>query len=258
MNDSVINIQNLYKSFGTSQVLKDINFYVRSGEMVSVIGRSGCGKTTMLRCINCTEMPDKGIITIKGESIALTGNESKKEREQIWRVNAENVRLKTGIVFQQLNLFPHLNVLENISLAPRIVKKYSKTDASDIAMEQIKKVGLEGFEKRSPDSLSGGQAQRVAIARALAMSPEVMLYDEPTSALDPELISEVLNVMRKLHDDGMTQIIVTHALNFAKSASDAIFYMEEGEIIEKSPPDMIFNNPKDERTAKYIKTIIDL
>lgn len=226
--------------------------------MVSIIGRSGCGKTTLLRCINCIEQLDKGTITIKGESLTLTGKESRKERENIWHHQADKIRLKTGIVFQQLNLFPHLTIIENIALAPRMVKKFSKAESESIANEQIKKVGLEGFEKRTPDSLSGGQAQRVAIARALAMDPEVMLYDEPTSALDPELITEVLSVMRKLHDDGMTQIIVTHALNFAKSASDAIFYMEDGEIIEKSPPDMIFKNAKDERTAKYIKTIIDL
>ena len=239
-------------------MLKDINFYVRSGEMVSIIGRSGCGKTTLLRCINCIEKPDRGTITIKGESLTLSGVESPKERSNIWQSQAEKIRLKTGMVFQHLNLFPHLTVLENIALAPRTVKKFSKVEATQIAREQLQKVGLEGFENRRPDSLSGGQAQRVAIARALAMSPEVMLYDEPTSALDPELISEVLQVMRKLHDDGMTQIIVTHALKFAQNASDAIFYMEDGEIIEKSPPDMIFNNPKDKRTEKYIKTIIDL
>lgn len=258
MNESVINIRNLYKSFDGEPVLKDINFYVRSGEMVSIIGRSGCGKTTMLRCINCIERPDKGSITIKGESLELTGVESPKERDNIWNNEAEKIRSKTGMVFQQLNLFPHLNVLQNISLAPLRVKKIEKDKAEMIAQQQLKKVGLEGFEKRRTDSLSGGQAQRVAIARALAMSPEVMLYDEPTSALDPELISEVLHVMRKLHEDGMTQIIVTHALNFAKNASDAIFYMEDGEIIEKSPPEMIFHNPKDERTAKYIKTILEL
>lgn len=258
MNESVINIKNLYKSFDKSLVLKDINFYVRSGELVSIIGRSGCGKTTMLRCINCIERPDKGNITIKGESLSLSGVESPKERNNIWNEQSEKIRAKTGMVFQNLNLFPHLNVLENITLAPINVKKINKDQAISIAQEQLEKVGLEGFEKRRTDSLSGGQAQRVAIARALAMSPEVMLYDEPTSALDPELISEVLTVMRKLHEDGMTQIIVTHALNFAKSASDAIFYMEDGEIIEKSPPEMIFHNPKDERTANYINKIMDL
>lgn len=270
MSDIILEIKQLSKSFDGHRILKDISLSVRKGELVSIIGRSGCGKTTLLRCINCLERFDSGYLRVDGIEIergnyttAQNGknnnkfhrlsNGKKHRLEEEYQEKAYQIRSHVGLLFQNLNLFPHLTVLENITIAPHIVRKEPKSSAIERAKELLEKVGLSGFEKRYPYQLSGGQAQRVAIARALAMNPELMLYDEPTSALDPELVSEVFKVMQNLHDEGMTQIIVTHEINFAKSASDFIVYLEEGEIVEIGKPDVLFSAPKDPRTEAYVR-----
>ncbi|MGQ9819841.1 MAG: amino acid ABC transporter ATP-binding protein [Candidatus Kapaibacteriales bacterium] len=259
----ILEIQNLNKSFGNNKVLDNINLAIGKGELVSIIGRSGCGKTTLLRCINCLEVFDSGIIRVNGIEIALNNGKSNfptesqiNERKKVpdwFYEKAHQIRLQVGLLFQNLNLFSHLTVLENIITAPMIVRKESKKIAIEKAKKLLEKVGLIGFEDRYPYQLSGGQSQRVAIARALAMNPQIMLYDEPTSALDPELVGEVLNVMKTLHNEGMTQIVVTHAINFARTASDYVVFMENGRIIEYGTPDQIFLNPKDPRTDAYVK-----
>jgi polar amino acid transport system ATP-binding protein len=281
-SEIMIDVQGLHKYFGDHHIIKGVSFQVRRGELISVIGRSGCGKTTLLRCLNCLELFDSGGIFIAGIALNRTysgksletdksrskkmlskmalpfmGFEKEKQLDEDFRIKAHTLRTRVGMLFQSLNLFPHLTVLENVSLAPIIVKNENKIDVHQNAKELLKKVGLEQFTERYPSQLSGGQAQRVAIARALSMSPQVMLYDEPTSALDPELVGEVLEVMKNLHDEGMTQVVVTHALGFAQNASDRVIYMEEGNIIEMATPDVIFKNPKDERTLKYINILKD-
>ena len=277
-SEQILSVENLHKYYGDNHILKGISFKANRGQLISIIGRSGCGKTTLLRCLNCLEILDSGTIDIAG--INLTRKESPEEnlkkvkvkrnsdsnplncvvQEELFGEDIRNkvrtLRMRVGMLFQDLNLFPNLTVLENISLSPIIVKKFEKNIANEESMKLLEKVGMEKYIKRYPYQLSGGQAQRVAIARALAMSPDVMLYDEPTSALDPELINEVVNVMRNLHDEGMTQIIVTHTLNFAKNVSDKIIYMEDGEFIEESTPEILFSNPKDERTRQYLKLFI--
>ncbi len=250
----ILKVEGLYKRFETFEVLKNISFSVKKGELISIIGRSGCGKTTLLRCINCLESFDKGYLRVSDIEIDKRNgivNRNNGEKELV--IRAQKIRQKVGMLFQNLNLFPHLTVLENISLAPIVVKKEPKEKAIENAMYLLEKVGLKGYENRYPYQLSGGQSQRVAIARSLAMNPEIMLYDEPTSALDPELVGEVLNVMIDLHKEGMTQIIVTHAMSFAKSCSDLIIYMENGEIIEIGSPEKIFGNPSDPRTVEYVR-----
>lgn len=259
----ILEIKNLHKFIGNNKVLDDINLVVGRGELVSIIGRSGCGKTTLLRCINCLEVFDSGFIRVNKIEIALNNGKNnfsiesqinKRKRVPEWFFEkAHQIRLQVGLLFQNLNLFPHLTVLENIAIAPIIVRKEPKEAAIEKAKNLLAKVGLAGFEKRYPYQLSGGQSQRVAIARALAMNPQIMLYDEPTSALDPELVGEVLNVMKNLHNEGMTQIVVTHAMNFARTASDYVAYMENGRIIEFGTPEQIFSNPLDPRTDAYVK-----
>lgn len=253
----ILEVKNLSKKKENLLILKDISFSVQKGELVSIIGRSGCGKTTLLRCINCLEIFETGYLRVSDIEIKRNNNHSKhnllKQEENDFKVKSQKIRQKVGMLFQTLNLFPHLTVLENLILAPIVVKKEPREQAIEKAEMLLEKVGLKGYESRYPHQLSGGQSQRVAIARALALNPEIMLYDEPTSALDPELVGEVLNVMRDLDKEGMTQIVVTHAMNFARSASDFVIYMEDGEIIEIGPPDKIFDNPSDPRTEAYVR-----
>ncbi len=277
--DNIISVRNLHKYYGNNHILKGIELDVRRGELVSIIGRSGCGKTTFLRCLNCLEILDEGTIRIAGITLSRTNHnkiggefqrtkkvrlklpfqtpESESLLDEDFQIKANTVRKRVGMLFQDLNLFPHLTVLDNVIISPKIVKRETTNQAKLRAVQLLEKVGLEKFIDRYPHQLSGGQAQRVAIARALAMNPQVMLYDEPTSALDPELVVEVIEVMKNLHKEGMTQIVVTHAMNFAKNASDYVVYMEEGNIIEIGKPEQIFNNPKDERTKNYIQILSD-
>lgn len=246
----LIRVQGLCKSYGENKILKNVSFCIESGDLVSVIGPSGCGKSTLLRCMNCLEVPDEGDIAI--DRVCLRATDHDRNEDLFWR-RAHALRQNVGMVFQSFNLFPHKNLLENIILAPTVVKNESIVSAKRRAMSLLEKVGLAHLADRYPWSLSGGQKQRAAIARALAMKPKVMLYDEPTSALDPEMVEEVLQVMRDLDQEGMTQIIVTHEMKFARDASDYIIYMENGEIIEISDEDEIFISPKDDRTRRFLK-----
>ena len=240
----MIEVKNLEKSFGENKVLKGITETIQTGEVVSVIGPSGSGKSTFLRCLNLLETPTAGQILIDGEDI------TSKE------VDINKMREKVGMVFQRFNLFPHKTVLENITLAPIQVKKVEKEAAKKRAMELLKQVGLQAKASSYPQELSGGQQQRVAIARALAMEPSFMLFDEPTSALDPEMVGEVLNVIRDLTKTGMTMVIVTHEMGFAREVSDRVFFIDEGIVMEKGTPDDIFNNAKVERTKSFLAKIL--
>lgn len=240
----MIEVNNLSKSYGTLEVLKNIDINIKEGQVVCVIGPSGSGKSTFLRCLNLLEEPTSGEIYIDGEQI------NKKE------VNLNAMRQKLGMVFQNFNLFPHMSTLENITLAPINVMGMSKNEAEKIAMELLDRVGLADKSAVYPSSLSGGQKQRVAIARALAMNPEVMLFDEPTSALDPEMVGEVLEVMKDLADKGMTMIIVTHEMGFAREVSDRILFMDEGIIMEQGSPEQIFNNTTNERTKEFLSKVL--
>ncbi|MCF0248210.1 MAG: amino acid ABC transporter ATP-binding protein, partial [Synergistes sp.] len=240
-NQPHIVIEHLRKSFKSGVVLKDINFTIREGDLVSIIGPSGCGKSTLLRCINCLELMDSGSVTVAGVTVSRKPGE-KPTSEMLQKVH--ELRTEVGMVFQSYNLFPNKNLIENIMLAPMVVKKMDRDEAHDLAVKMLEKVGLSEFAQRSPSTLSGGQSQRAAIARALAMNPRVMLYDEPTSALDPERVGEVVQVMKDLDAEGMTQIIVTHEMNFAKDASDYVIFMDKGEILEYEDGDILFANPK--------------
>lgn len=243
MENKVI-IKNLNKYFGKLQILHDINLKVKSGEVVCLIGPSGSGKSTLLRCINKLNDFTDGDVIIDGISI----NDKK--------IDLNKMREKIGMVFQHFNLFPHLTVLENITLAPVMLKIMSKETAKEKAKELLKKVGLENKINSYPSQLSGGQKQRVAIARSLAMNPEMILFDEPTSALDPEMIGEVLEVMKKLAEDGMTMIIVTHEMRFAKEVSDRIIFMDNGRILEEGTPEDIFIRPSNIRTINFLNKVI--
>jgi glutamine transport system ATP-binding protein len=243
MENKVI-IKNLNKYFGKLHILHDINLKVKSGEVVCLIGPSGSGKSTLLRCINKLNDFTDGDVIIDGISI----NDKK--------IDLNKMREKIGIVFQHFNLFPHLTVLENITLAPVMLKIMSKETAKEKAKELLKKVGLENKINSYPSQLSGGQKQRVAIARSLAMNPEMILFDEPTSALDPEMIGEVLEVMKKLAEDGMTMIIVTHEMRFAKEVSDRIIFMDNGRILEEGTPEDIFIRPSNIRTINFLNKVI--
>lgn len=240
----MIRVEQVYKEFGNLKVLKGVNLNVKKGEVVVIIGPSGSGKSTLLRCINLLESPTRGNIYIDGIKI----NDKK--------VNINKIREKVGMVFQHFNLFPHLLAIENITLAPIKVKKVNKEYAKDIAVELLKKVGLEDKKYEYPIKLSGGQKQRLAIARALAMQPEIMLFDEPTSALDPEMVKEVLNVMKSLANEGMTMVVVTHEMGFAKEVGDRVIFMDEGMIIEEGTSEEIFNNTKNLRTKEFISKIL--
>ena len=239
-----VRIVNACKNFGTVTALKDVTLEVKRGEVVLVIGPSGSGKSTLLRCINRLENLTSGEIWIDNNLLTQHQSDIRKIREEI------------GMVFQSFNLFSHLTVLDNIALAPITVKKLSKDAAKEKARELLARVGVLDKEKCYPDQLSGGQQQRVAIARALAMNPKIMLFDEPTSALDPEMIKEVLDVMLQLAGDGMTMLVVSHEMGFAKAAADTVVFMDAGEIIEKGFPKDIFENPGEERTKRFLEHIL--
>ncbi|BDG37802.1 amino acid ABC transporter ATP-binding protein [Saccharococcus caldoxylosilyticus] len=240
----MIKVSNLKKSFGNLEVLKGINAHIREREVVVVIGPSGSGKSTFLRCLNLLEDFDEGEIIIDGINI--------KEKQ----TNINKVREEVGMVFQRFNLFPHMTVLDNITLAPIKVRKWPREKAEAKAMELLQKVGLQEKANAYPDSLSGGQAQRVAIARALAMEPKVMLFDEPTSALDPEMVGEVLAVMKQLANEGMTMVVVTHEMGFAREVGDRVLFMDGGYIVEEGTPSEIFDHPKHERTKSFLSKVL--
>ena len=240
----MIEIKDLKKSFGDLDVLKGITETIKDGEIVSIIGPSGSGKSTFLRCINLLEEPTAGHIYIDGEEITDPKHDINKMRENL------------GMVFQRFNLFPHKTVLENITLAPINVKGEAKESAEKTARELLQRVGLLDKADVYPNSLSGGQQQRVAIARALAMHPDIMLFDEPTSALDPEMVGEVLAVIRQLTETGMTMVIVTHEMGFAREVSDRVFFMDQGYIIEQGTPEEIFGNPKEARTKDFLAKVL--
>ena len=240
----MIKVVNLKKQFGDNVVLKDISVTVTPGEAISVIGPSGSGKSTFLRCINGLEEITDGHIYVDELDIADP------------KVNIDTLRERVGMVFQSFNLFPHLSVTDNITLAPITLNKMSKADANKKAIELLKKVGLEDKAEVFPSSLSGGQKQRVAIARALAMDPEAILFDEPTSALDPEMVGEVLQVMKDLASEGMTMIVVTHEMGFANEVCDRVIFMADGEIVEESSPEEMFSNPKNERTKNFLNMVL--
>ncbi|CAI3544394.1 MULTISPECIES: amino acid ABC transporter ATP-binding protein [Clostridium] len=240
----MIYVKDLNKSFGKNEVLKGIDEHIAKGEVVVVIGPSGSGKSTFLRCLNLLEVPTSGTITFEGKDITSKATDINKMRE------------KMGMVFQQFNLFPHKTVKQNICLAPMRVKKMSNEQAEAKAKELLNKVGLIDKIDVYPASLSGGQKQRIAIARALAMEPDVMLFDEPTSALDPEMVGEVLNVMKDLAKEGMTMVVVTHEMGFAREVGDRILFMDGGKIVEQGTPDEIFKNPKNPRTIDFLSKVL--
>jgi glutamine transport system ATP-binding protein len=240
----MIQVKNLKKSFGKNEVLRDINVTVKNQEVVVVIGPSGSGKSTFLRCINMLETITGGHVLIEG--IDLTDKNT----------DINKVRTEVGMVFQQFNLFPHKKVIENIMLAPMKVRNISKEKARVKGLELLRKVGLEDKADAYPDSLSGGQKQRVAIARALAMEPKIMLFDEPTSALDPEMVGEVLEVMKDLAKEGMTMVVVTHEMGFAKEVGDRVIFMDGGLIVEENVPNELFEHPKEERTKAFLSKVL--
>jgi len=236
----MISCNNVVKKFNNLEVLKGIDLDVAPGEVVVIIGPSGSGKSTFLRCMNCLEVADSGIITINGKIVESKESSLNKLRQEI------------GMVFQQFNLFPHRTVMENIIEAPVLLKKRTKDQAKKHGMELLKKVGLVEKADEYPNRLSGGQKQRVAIARALAMEPKIMLFDEPTSALDPELVGEVLTVMKQLAKEGMTMVVVTHEMGFAKEVADRVIFMDGGYIVEQGSPEVIFEQPQHERTKEFL------
>lgn len=240
----MLDIQDLHKTFGSNQVLKGITTTIDQGEVVVVIGPSGSGKSTFLRCLNLLEVPTSGKIFFEGTDITDPKNDLYKMRE------------KMGMVFQNFNLFPNMTVLENITLSPTKVKKVTKSAADQLAKQLLNDVGLPDKAKAYPQSLSGGQMQRIAIARALAMEPDVMLFDEPTSALDPEMVGEVLSVMQRLAQQGMTMVIVTHEMGFAKEVADRILFMDQGIIMEEGTPEQIFDHPKNPRTIDFLSKVL--
>ena len=243
-DDNIIIIANLTKRFGNIVAVNSLSLTVRRGEVVVVVGPSGSGKSTVLRCINHLEVPTDGDITIDGVHL-----EDKK-------TNINTVRAEVGMVFQQFNLFGHLSVLDNITLAQRLIRKRNRAEAERVAMEQLERVGIPEKAHAFPRQLSGGQQQRVAIARSLAMNPKIMLFDEPTSALDPEMIKEELDVMLDLARGGMTMVVVTHEMGFARSAADRVVFMDQGCIVETASPKVLFNDPKHERTKLFLSKII--
>ena len=240
----MIKINNMHKWFGTFHVLKDINLNIESGEKIVICGPSGSGKSTLIRCINRLEEHQKGSINVDG--VELTSNLK----------NIAEIRSDVGMVFQSFNLFPHLTVLENCTLGPIWVRKLPRDDAVELAMSLLERVQIPEQAQKFPGQLSGGQQQRVAIARSLCMQPRVMLFDEPTSALDPEMIKEVLDVMIELAESGMTMLVVTHEMGFARQVANRVIFMDEGEIVEENEPERFFNNPEDDRTKLFLSQIL--
>ena len=240
----MIRINGLYKDFGDNHVLKNITNEIKKGEVVVVIGPSGSGKSTFLRCLNLLEMPTAGEIILEGQKITDP------------KIDINKIRTKLGMVFQQFNLFPHKTVVENIMISPVLVKKVPREAAYEKAVSLLNRVGLAEKENAYPSSLSGGQQQRAAIARALAMEPDVMLFDEPTSALDPEMVGEVLSVMKQLANEGMTMVIVSHEMGFAREVGDRILFMDDGQIVEEGPPDRLFNQPQHPRTRDFLSKVL--
>lgn len=290
-DNSIISVRNLHKKFGNLEVLKGINLEVVKGDVIAVIGPSGCGKSTFLRCLNLLEEPTAGEILLekeyvfKNERVYLKAKLKElkaqrksadfdenaylalqkeyktlcEEEKQIEKYIAKNINLhrqKIGMVFQQFNLFPHLSILKNITLAPMRLKKLPEAEANAKAMELLKKIGLEEKANAYPSTLSGGQKQRIAIIRALAMEPDVMLFDEPTSALDPEMVGEVLKVMTELANEGMTMVVVTHEMGFAKEVANRVIFMNDGVIKEENTPTEFFSNPKDERLKEFLSKVL--
>lgn len=240
----MLEVKGLHKKFGDLHVLKGIDARINKGEVVVVVGPSGSGKSTFLRCLNLLEVPTEGEIIFEGVSITSKHNDINKQRQ------------KMGMVFQQFNLFPHMTVMENITLAPVKVKKMKVEEAQEIAVNLLKRIGLEDKASSYPSQLSGGQKQRIAIVRALAMSPDVMLFDEPTSSLDPEMVGEVLDVMKKLAKDGMTMVVVTHEMGFAREVGDRVLFMDDGIIAEEGTPAQIFGSPQNERTKAFLSKVL--
>lgn len=244
MTENLIEIKNLHKYFGKNEVLKGLDIQIKKGEVVVMIGPSGSGKSTFLRTMNLLEKPTKGEVLFEGVNIADKSVDVFKHRE------------KMGMVFQQFNLFPNMTVKANLMLAPTKTKKLNKAEAEQKALELLKRVGLEDKADAYPQSLSGGQQQRVAIARALAMTPDVMLFDEPTSALDPEMVGEVLAVMQELAQEGMTMVVVTHEMGFAKNVADRVLFMADGHIVEEGTPTAVFDEPKEQRTKDFLAQVL--
>ena len=240
----MINIKNLYKSFGKNEVLKGIDFTVNQGEVVAIIGPSGSGKSTLLRCMNLLETPTSGEVIFKDNNLTSKDTELEKLRQQM------------GMVFQNFNLFPHKKVIDNVILAPSLLKKGNQNDLKKEAQLLLEKVGLEDKSDAYPAQLSGGQKQRVAIARALAMNPEVLLFDEPTSALDPEVVGDVLKVMKDLAKEGMTMVVVTHEMHFARDVSDKVVFMADGVIVESGTPEEVFDHQQHERTKNFLSRLL--
>ncbi|MCI5891851.1 MAG: amino acid ABC transporter ATP-binding protein [Clostridiales bacterium] len=240
----MINVSGLKKSFGSLEVLKGIDQHVNKGEKIVLIGPSGSGKSTFLRCLNLLETPTEGEILIEGESITDP------------KTNVNRLREKMGMVFQHFNLFPHLSVMDNITLAPIKVKKKSQAEAREKGLELLKTVGLYDKADAYPGQLSGGQKQRIAIARALAMEPDIMLFDEPTSALDPEMVGEVLEVMKNLANAGMTMVVVTHEMGFAREVASRVLFMDDGIVVEEGRPNDLFGNPKNQRTREFLSKVL--
>ncbi|MDN3522857.1 amino acid ABC transporter ATP-binding protein [Halomonas ramblicola] len=246
-NEPIVNMEKVNKHFGSLHVLKDIDLEVNPGEVVVIIGASGSGKSTLIRCINGLEEFQDGHIVVDGNELLPHGKSGKA---------LQKIRTEVGMVFQQFNLFPHLSVLDNVILAPMKVRGWSREDAVEIAERLLERVGIADQAAKSPTQLSGGQQQRVALARALAMEPRLMLFDEPTSALDPEMIGEVLDAMRELAREGMTMIIVSHEMGFAREVADRVIYVHKGEIAEEAPPETIFDAPADERTRSFLSRVL--
>lgn len=245
-NAPVLKVEHLKKTFGKNEVLKDINAEVKDGQVICLVGPSGAGKSTFLRCLNLLDQPTAGKVLFED-----------KELTALSEKQLDTLREKMGMVFQQFNLFPHMNIIENIKLAPMKVKNASDEEATAKAVELLKQVGLEEKAEAFPANLSGGQQQRVAIARALAMDPEVMLFDEPTSALDPEMVGEVLKVMQDLAQKGMTMVVVTHEMGFAKNVADEVWFMSDGYIQEKATPQEFFEHPKTERAQDFLAKVLE-
>lgn len=246
MLNEKIRVEHLKKSYGKNEVLKDISVTINEGEVVVILGPSGSGKSTLLRALNKLEEPTSGSIIINGENLTDKNTDVNKVREHI------------GMVFQHFNLFPHLSVLQNITLAPVDLGKLSEDNAKQKAIELLRKVGLEDKKDAKPDNLSGGQKQRVAIARSLAMNPDIMLFDEPTSALDPEMVGDVLDVMKDLASQGMTMVIVTHEMGFAKQVADRVIFIDHGVILEDGTPDQVFESPRNPRTKEFLDKVLNI